>query len=165
MALSGAEYWMAVRAAFPGRYTFQRTLLYWPRYFRFFPSCSYTVFALPSRDTSDMPRTESSSAVSQDYLDFYYLSSARALGPNVKMGQGHKLLDPTVLFQVNCYRKNCDRFYFRWLETFIEKIMTGFISDECILNSTLFYKKKKIVIDFISDEYILKFHFCRKLQN
>ena len=42
-----------------------------------------------------MPRTESSSAVSQDYLDFYYLSSARALGPNVKMGQGHKLLDPT----------------------------------------------------------------------
>ena len=42
-----------------------------------------------------MPRTESSSAMSQDYLDFYYPSSARALGPNVKMGQGHKLLGPT----------------------------------------------------------------------
>ena len=40
----------------------------------FFPNCSYTVSALPSRGTSDMPRTESSSAVSQDYLDFYYLS-------------------------------------------------------------------------------------------
>ena len=34
----------------------------------FFPSCSYTVFALPSSETSDMPRTESSSAVSQDYF-------------------------------------------------------------------------------------------------
>ena len=63
----------------------------------FFPNCSHTVFALPSRGTSDMPRTESSSTVSQDYLDFYYLSSARALGPNVKMGQGHKLLDPTIV--------------------------------------------------------------------
>ena len=28
---------MAVRAAFPGRYTFQHTLFYWHRYFRFFP--------------------------------------------------------------------------------------------------------------------------------
>ena len=37
IALSGAEYWMAVRATFPGRYTFQRTLFYWRRYFRFFP--------------------------------------------------------------------------------------------------------------------------------
>ena len=62
----------------------------------FFPNCSYTIFALPSRETSDMPRTELSSAESQDYLDFYYLFSARALGPNVKMGQSHKLLDPTI---------------------------------------------------------------------
>ena len=66
----------------------------------FFPNCSYTVFTLSSRGTSDMPRTESSSAVFQDYLDFIthsrlYPSSARALGPNVKMGQGHKLLGPT----------------------------------------------------------------------
>ena len=37
MALSGAEYWMAVRVAFPSRYTFQHTLFYWHRYFRFFP--------------------------------------------------------------------------------------------------------------------------------
>ena len=42
----------------------------------FFPNCSYTVFALSSKGTSDMPRTELSSAVSQDYLDFYYTSSA-----------------------------------------------------------------------------------------
>ena len=49
------------------------------------------------------------------------------------------------------------------LETFIEKIVTGFILGECIFNSTLFYKK--IVIGFISDECILNFHFCRKLQN
>ena len=59
---------MAVRAVFPGRYTFQRILLYWPRYFRFFSSCSYTLFALPSSETSDMPRTKSSSAVSQNYF-------------------------------------------------------------------------------------------------
>ena len=49
------------------------------------------------------------------------------------------------------------------LETFIEKIVTGFILGECIFNSTLFYKK--IVIGFISGECILNFHFCRKLQN
>ena len=36
--------------------------------FRFFPNYSYTVFVLPSRGTSDMPRTESSSALSQDYF-------------------------------------------------------------------------------------------------
>ena len=29
----------------------------------FFPNCSYTVFALFSRETSDMPRTELSSAI------------------------------------------------------------------------------------------------------
>ena len=32
----------------------------------FFLNCSYTFFALPSRGTSNMPRTESSSAVFQD---------------------------------------------------------------------------------------------------
>ena len=49
------------------------------------------------------------------------------------------------------------------LETVIEKIVTSFISGECIFNSTFFYKK--IVIGFISGECILNFHFCRKLQN
>ena len=34
----------------------------------FLLSWSYTVFALPSEETSDMPRTESSSAVSQGYF-------------------------------------------------------------------------------------------------
>ena len=59
----------------------------------FFPNCSYIFFALPSRGTSNMPRTESSSAVSQDYLDFYYLSLAilflgSSLGPQCKNGLG-----------------------------------------------------------------------------
>ena len=90
---------MAVRAAFPGRYTFQRTILYWPRYFRFFPSYSYTVFALPSRETSDMLRTESFSAVSQNYLDFYYLFSATTflgsgLGPQLKHGPRPQIIGP-----------------------------------------------------------------------
>ena len=70
---------MAVRAAFPLSLV---VILYNAPIFidldilDFFPNCSYTIFALPSSETSDMPRTESSSAESQDYLDFYYLSSA-----------------------------------------------------------------------------------------
>ena len=65
----------------------------------FFPNCSYTVFALPSRETSDMSRTESSSAVSQDHLDFYYLSSAITflgsdLGPQCKNGPGPQIIGP-----------------------------------------------------------------------
>ena len=50
------------------RYSIQRLPFYWPRYFRSFPNCSHIVFALSSRRTSDMPRTESSSTVSQDYF-------------------------------------------------------------------------------------------------
>ena len=65
----------------------------------FFPNCSYTVFALPSRETSDMPRTKSSSAVSQNYLDFNYLSSAitflgSGLGPQCKNGSGPQIIGP-----------------------------------------------------------------------
>ena len=65
----------------------------------FFPSCSYTVFALPSSETSDMLRTESSSAVSLDYLDFYYLSSAitflgSGLGPQYKNGPRPQIIGP-----------------------------------------------------------------------
>ena len=65
----------------------------------FFPNCSYTVFALSSRGTSDMPRTESSLAVSQDYLDFNYPSSAipflgSGLGPQCKNGPGPQIIGP-----------------------------------------------------------------------
>ena len=65
----------------------------------FFPNCSYTVFAIPSRDTSDMPRTESSSAASQDYLDFCYLFSAitflgSGLGPQCKNGPRPQIIEP-----------------------------------------------------------------------
>ena len=59
---------MAVKAAFLDRYSFQRILFYWRRYFRFFPSCFYTIFAISSYGTSDMPRTKSSSAVSQGHF-------------------------------------------------------------------------------------------------
>ena len=65
----------------------------------FFPNCSCTAFALSSRGTSDMPRTESSSAVSQDYLDFYYLFSAitfigSGLEPQCKNGPGPQIIGP-----------------------------------------------------------------------
>ena len=106
MTLSGAEYWLAVMAAFPlplvvilssVSYSIDIDIL------DFFPNCSYTVFALSSRETSDMPRTESSSAVSQDHLDFYYLSSAitfldSGLGPQYKNGPRPQIIGPHNIY-------------------------------------------------------------------
>ena len=48
-----------------------------------------------------MPRTESSSAMSQGCLDFYWMSLAMShlgsgLGPSSKMGQGHNFFGPTI---------------------------------------------------------------------
>ena len=106
MALSGAEYWKAVRAAFPGRYTFQRILLFWPRYFKFFPSCSYTVFALPFSEISDMPRTKSSLAVSQDYFTLalpclgYNLPWLRPWAPMNKWARATNYWAPHILLYI-----------------------------------------------------------------
>ena len=65
----------------------------------FFLNCSYTVFALSSKEISDMSRTESSSAVSQDCLDFYYPSSAipllgSSLGPQCKNEPRPQIIGP-----------------------------------------------------------------------
>ena len=98
------------KGSFPfvlGRYTIQRILLHWPRYFRYFSNCSYTVFALLSRETSDMPRTESFSAMSQDYLDFYHVSSVitflgLGLEPQCKNGLG-----PQITWPHNIPSKSC----------------------------------------------------------
>ena len=65
----------------------------------FFPNCSYIFFTLPSKGTSNMPRTESSLAVSQEYLGFYYLSSAilflgSSLGPQCRNGSGPQIIGP-----------------------------------------------------------------------
>ena len=73
----------------------------------FFPNCSYTVFALSSRGTSDIPRTESFLAVSQDYLDFYYISSAipflsSGLGPQCKNGPGSQIIGPHNSLSKSC---------------------------------------------------------------
>ena len=97
------------------RYTIQRLLLYWHRYFLdLFPYYSYTVFALSSKGTLDMPRTESFSAVSQDYLDFYYPSSAipflsSGLGPQCKNGPGPQIIGPHTT-----YCKFVIQFFFSW---------------------------------------------------
>ena len=102
MALSGAEYSMAVMAAFPLSlvvilssvpFSIDLDIL------DFFQNCSYTVLALSFRGISDMPRTELSSTMSQDYLDFYYTSSAipllgSGLGPQCKNGPGPQILGP-----------------------------------------------------------------------
>ena len=111
MALSGAEYRMAVMAAFP------LSLVIIPSsvsfsigidILDFFPNCSHTVFAISSRGTSDMPRAESSSAMSQDYLDFYYTSLAipfigSSLGPQCKNGPGPQIIGPHNSPSKSCY--------------------------------------------------------------
>ena len=102
MALLGAVYSMSVMAAFPLSlvvilssvpFSIDIDILY------FFQNCSYTVLALSFRGASDMPRIELSSTMSQDYLDFYYTSSAipllgSGLGPQCKNGLGPQFLGP-----------------------------------------------------------------------
>ena len=92
MVLSGVEYSMAVMAAFPvsfvailsrGPFSINANIL------GFFQNCSYTVLAFSFRRASGMLRTELSSAMSQGYLDFYYMSSVishlgSSLGLNTK---------------------------------------------------------------------------------
>ena len=83
-----------------GRYTIQHLLLYWHRYFRFFSQTVPIPFLpISSKRISDMPRTESSSAMSQNYLDFYYTSSAipflgSGLGLQCKNGPGPQIIGP-----------------------------------------------------------------------
>ena len=65
----------------------------------FSQNCSYTILALSFRRASGMPRIESSSAMSQDYLDFYYTSLAISLlgsgfGPQCKNGPGSQIFGP-----------------------------------------------------------------------
>ena len=102
MALSGAEYSMAVMAAFPlslvamlssGPFSINADIL------GFFRNRSYTVLALFFRRAMGMPRTESSLAMSQNYLGFYYTSSVvsllgSGLGPQCKSGPGSQFLWP-----------------------------------------------------------------------
>ena len=102
MVLSGAEYSMAVMAAFPlslvailssGPFSINADIL------GFFGNRSYTVLALSFRRATGMPRTESSSAMSQGYLDFYYMFSAislldSGLGSQYKNRSGSQIIGP-----------------------------------------------------------------------
>ena len=102
MVLSGAEYSMAVMATFPlslvailssGPFSINIDIL------GFSQNCSYTILALSFRKVSGMPRIESFSTMSQDYLDFYYTSSAisllgSGLGPQCKNGPGSQIIEP-----------------------------------------------------------------------
>ena len=102
MVLSGAEHSMAVMAAFPlslvailsrGPFSINADIL------DFSQNCSYTVLAISFRRASGMPRTESSSAMSQGYLDFYYMFSALSLlgsglGSQCKNGSGSQIIGP-----------------------------------------------------------------------
>ena len=102
MALSGTEYSMAVMAAFPLSlivilssvpFSINIDIL------DFSQNCSYTVLTFSFKGTSNMPRTELSSVMSQNYLDFYYTSSAipllgLGLGPQCKNGPRPQILGP-----------------------------------------------------------------------
>ena len=102
MTQSGTKYSMAVMVAFP--LSLVVILSSVPFFINidildFSQNCSYTVLALSFRGTSDMPRTELSSIMSQDYLDFYYTSLAipllgSGLGPQCKDGPGPQILGP-----------------------------------------------------------------------
>ena len=73
MALSGAEYSMAVMAAFPLSLVVILSSVPFPiniDILGFSQNCSYIALALSFKGTSDTPRTELSSVMSQDYLDF-----------------------------------------------------------------------------------------------
>ena len=106
MVLSGAEYSTAVMAAFP--LSFVAILSRGPFFINtdilgFSQNCSYTVLALSFRRASGMPRTESSSTMSQGYLDFYYMSSAisllgTGLGSQCKSGLGPQIFWPHTYF-------------------------------------------------------------------
>ena len=111
MVLSGAEYSMAVMAAFP--LSFVAILSRDPFSINadilgFSQNCSYTVLALSFRRASGMPRTESSSAISQGYLDFYYMSSAislldSGLGSQCKSRPGPQIIGPHNSPSKSCY--------------------------------------------------------------
>ena len=107
MVLSGAEYSMAVMAAFPlsfvvilsrGPFSINADIL------DFSQNCSYTVLTLSFKRASGMPRTESSSTMSQGYLDFYYLSSAisllgSGLRSQCKSGSGPQIIRPHNIYK------------------------------------------------------------------
>ena len=111
MVLSGAEYSMAVIAAFPlslvailssGPFSVNTDIL------GISQNCSYTVLVLSFRRATGMPRAESSSAMSQDYLDFYYTSSVislfgSGLGPQCKNGSGSQIIGPHNSSSKSCY--------------------------------------------------------------
>ena len=115
MALSGAEYSMAVMAVFPlslviilSNVPFSINI----DILGFSQNYFYTALALSFKGTSDMPRTELSSAMSQDYLDFYYTSSAipllgSGLGPQCKNGPGPQILGPHSS-NVNFLKGSCN---------------------------------------------------------
>ena len=102
MVLSGAEYSMTVMATFPlsfvailsrGPFSIKADIL------GFSQNCSYTILTLSFRRASGMLRTESSSVMFQDYLEFYYMSSAISLiglglGSQCKSGPGPQIIGP-----------------------------------------------------------------------
>ena len=102
MVLSGAEYSMTVMTAFPlslvvilSNVSFSIDI----DILDFFQNYSYTVLTLSLRGASDMPRTELSSTMSQDYLDFYCTYSAisllgSGLGSQCKNGPEPQILGP-----------------------------------------------------------------------
>ena len=108
-----------------GRYTIQRLLLYWHRHFRFFsqtvpiPFLPFLLGGPRICRGQNHPRLCLKTIWTFITHPRLYPSSARALGPNVKMGQGHKLLGPTIAAQNPAVQSLGRRGGFCWCQAFI----------------------------------------------
>ena len=110
----------------------------------FFQNYSYTVLALSFRGTLDMPRTKLSSAMSQDYLDFYYPSSAipllgLGLGPQYKNGPGLQIIGP---------HKYINFFFFA---TFKSRKLNNFILCVSIISTSSSFSSQKYYVSSLKD--------------
>ena len=109
IVLSNAEYLMAVMAVF--LLSFVAILSRAPLsidadLFSSSQNCSYVVLVISFRNALGMPRTESSSAMYQSYLDFHCVSSAipllgSGLGSQCKSGTGPQIIEPHS-YQFKC---------------------------------------------------------------
>ena len=98
--------------------------------FGFSQNCSYVVLVISFRNALGIPRTESSSAMYQNYLDFHCVSSpiplpGSGLGSQCKSGSGPQIIGPHIYLQTNLelnfvhkffkilrYFRNIDKLYF-----------------------------------------------------
>ena len=138
---------MVVRTAFPG-------CLYFPVYhflltqifLDFSQAVFYTIFALPSCEISDMPRTKSSSAVSQGYSVLVLLSlgyNPPRLGPWAPMDKWAKATNywaPQVIFTKIIFLKS-----FIYNNSFLNSLWNKFLFYNHLAKVIFFFSAIKVI--------------------